>query len=59
MHQSLDKECPQLPAEKERPQLPHPEQVDVAGRGRTAKTFLGEQGGVKEEGIGLVAMPDD
>ena len=27
--------------------------------GRTAKAFLSEQGDVKEEGIGLVAMPDD
>ena len=31
----------------------------AAGRGRTAKTPLSEQGDVKEEGIDLLVMPDD
>ena len=37
----------------------HWHKSNAADRGWTAKTLLGEQGGVKEEGIGLVAMPDD
>ena len=34
-------------------------QVNAAGRGRTAKTPLSEQGDVKEEGIDLLVMPGD
>lgn len=59
--QRLCKECPQLPAEKERPQLPPTNDYhsNTAGRGRTAKTRQSEQGALKEEGIDLLVMPDD
>ena len=72
LHQNLDKECPQVPAQKERPHLPHPEQDNAAGRAyrldgcgnvdvlaTTAKTRQSEQGALKEEGIDLLVMPDD
>ena len=57
------KECPKLPAEKERPYLPQSfknvpnDHADVLAT--TAKTPLSEQGDVKEEGIDLLVMPDD
>ena len=43
-----NKECPKLPAQKERPQVPHLEQDDTAGRGRTASDVQGEQVGMKK-----------
>lgn len=62
------KECPKLPAKKERPYLPqsfknvpndHGDKGNAGVLATTAKTPLSEQGDVKEEGIDLLVMPDD
>ena len=55
--QRWHKECPQLPAEKERPQLPPSNDGNTADRGRTAKTPLSEQGDVKRKGADLLVAP--
>ena len=52
-----NKECPKLPAQKERPQVPHLEQDDTAGRGRTASGSHLRQGDVKRKGADLLVAP--
>jgi hypothetical protein len=57
--QSTDccKDRPQVPAQKERPQVPHLGHGNADVLARTAKARQGEQGALKRGGIDLLVMP--
>ena len=46
-----------MPAEKERPQVPHLDQGNADALVTTAKTRQSEQGALKRGGIDLMVMP--
>ena len=52
-----NKECPKLPAQKERPQVPHPDHGNADALATAAKTRQSEQGALKRGGIDLLVMP--
>ena len=52
-----NKECPKVPAGKERPQVPTSNNGNADVLATTAKTRQSEQGALKRGGIDLLVMP--